>query len=333
MAKLSRTSIPDKLITAKRSAMRYFSPKGTRALTGAAALSDPKHNLVGIGIGHKLVKGKSTGDHAIRFYVERKIDKKVIPTSFRLPKHIGGVGTDVIETGRFVVLKPHRQKRMRPVRPGCSIGCQPKDGHLMAATFGAIVAKKGKHYVLSNNHVLANENRLPLGSPIFQPGLRDKNAPGKDRIAKLSHYIRLKVHGSNQVDCAIALLAKKTRWNAAVLPRVNKLKSGIPIPAAAKMAVEKTGRDTGYTTGKIEDVSMTIKVDGYPSGTLKFIDQILIRADGKKPFCAGGDSGSLVVDRKSKRPVGLLFGGAAGRFAVANHVSDVLQHLGVTVVA
>jgi hypothetical protein len=38
------------------------------------------------------------------------------------------------------------------------------------------------------------------------------------------------------------------------------------------------------------------------------------------------------VDRKSKRPVGLLFGGAAGRFAVANHVSDVLQHLGVTIV-
>lgn len=149
MAKLSRTSIPDKLITAKRSAMRYFSPKGTRALTEAAALYDPKHNVVGIGIGHKLVKGKSTGDHAIRFYVERKIDKKVVPKSFLLPKRIGNVGTDVIETGRFVVLQPRRRKRMRPVRPGCSIGCQPRDGHLMAATLGAIVAKKGQHFVLS----------------------------------------------------------------------------------------------------------------------------------------------------------------------------------------
>jgi hypothetical protein len=332
MPKLSRISIPDKLVAAKRSAMRYFSPKGTRALTGLTALSDPKHNVVGIGIGHKLVKGKSTGVHSIRFYVERKIDKRVIPKKFLLPKRVGNVGTDVIETGRFVVLQPRRQERMRPVQPGCSIGCQPKDGHLMAATFGAIVAKKGKHYVLSNNHVLANENRLPLGSPIFQPGLRDKNAPGKDRIAKLSHFIRLRIHGSNEVDCAIALLAKKTRWNAAVLPRVNKLKSGDPIPAALKMAVEKTGRETGYTTGKIEDVRVTIKV-GYGSGTLKFVDQILIRADGKNPFCGGGDSGSLVVDRKSKRPVGLLFGGAAGRFAVANHVADVLQHLGVTIVA
>jgi hypothetical protein len=333
MSKLSRISIPDKLIAAKRTAMNYFSPRGTPALKGLAALSDPKHNVVGIGIGHKLVNGKSTGHHSIRFYVERKIDKRLIPKNFLLPKRVGNVGTDVIETGRFVVLQPPQRRHMRPVRPGCSIGCQPKSGHLMAATLGAIVAKDGKHYVLSNNHVLANENKLPIGSPIFQPGLRDKNAPGKDRIAKLSHFIRLKIHGSNEVDCAIALLARKIKWNAAVLPRVKKLRSGIPISAAVNMAVEKVGRETGYTTGKIEDVSVTIKVD-YGSGTLRFIDQILISADGKKkPFCGGGDSGSLVVDRKSKRPVGLLFGGATGRFAVANHVSDVLQHLGATIVA
>jgi hypothetical protein len=331
MSKLSRNSIPDKLIAAKQSAMRYFSAEGTPALTALAALSDPKHNVVAIGIGHKLVKGKSTGDHSIRFYVERKIDKKVIPRNFRLPKRVGNVRTDVIETGRFVVLEPPQRRRMRPVRPGCSIGCQPKSGHLMAATFGAIVAKDGKHYVLSNNHVLANENKLPIDSPIFQPGLRDKNAPGRDRIAKLSRFVKLNAHGSNKVDCAIALLAKKTKWNAAVLPRVNKLKSGIPIPAAVNMTVEKTGRETGYTTGKIEDASLTVKVD-YGLGTLTFVDQILIGGDGKKPFAGGGDSGSLIVDRNSKRPVGLLFGGT-GRFAVANHLSDVLQRLGVTIVA
>jgi hypothetical protein len=309
--------------------MRYFSPRGTPALTGFAALSDPKHNIVGIGIGHKLVKGKSTGDHAIRFYVERKIDKKVIPRNFRLPKRVGNVRTDVIETGRFVALQPPLRRHMRPVRPGCSIGCQPKSGHLMAATFGAVVAKNGKHYVLSNNHVLANANKLPIGSPIFQPGLRDKNAPGKDRIAKLSHFIRLNVHRSNQVDCAIALLAKKIKWNAAVLPRVNRLKSGVPIPAAVNMVVEKTGRATGYTIGKIEDVSLTLKIE-YALGTLTFVDQILI-SGGRKEFASGGDSGSLVVDRKSKQPVGLLFGGL-GRFAVANHMSDVLKHLGVKIV-
>ena len=178
MPKLSRISIPDKLVAAKRSAMMYFSPKGTRAITGLAALSDPKHNVVGIGIGLKLVKGKSTGDHSIRFYVESKIDKKVIPKHFLLPKRVGNVRTDVIETGRFVVLKPRRQRRMRPVQPGCSIGCQPKDGHLMAATFGAIVAKDGKHYVLSNNHVSIAATHVPrrVGVAVLS-GNKEKIAP------------------------------------------------------------------------------------------------------------------------------------------------------------
>jgi hypothetical protein len=39
------------------------------------------------------------------------------------------------------------------------------------------------------------------------------------------------------------------------------------------------------------------------------------------------------MDRKSNRPVGLLFGGGTGRYAVANHLSDVLQHLGVRIIA
>jgi Peptidase family S64 len=332
MSKLSRISIPNKLITAKRRAMKYFSPKGAPTLTAVAARSDPKHNLVGIGIGHKLVKGKSTGRHSIRFYVESKLHESVIPKGFLLPKKINGTRTDVIETGRFVALVPRQRRRLRPVRPGCSIGCQPKPGAVMAATFGAIVVKDGKYYILSNNHVLAAENKLPSGSPIFQPGLRDKNAPGQDRVAKLSHFIKLKVRGSNKVDCAIAALLPKTEWNPTVLPRVKKLKSGIPIAAAAGMVVEKVGRSTGYTTGTIEDVNLTLKV-GYDLGTLTFVDQILIKGHGKKAFGEGGDSGSLVVERKSKKPVGLMFGGGSGLYALANHLSDVVERLGVTIVA
>jgi hypothetical protein len=189
----------------------------------------------------------------------------------------------------------------------------------MAATLGAIVAKGGKHYILSNNHVLAGGNKLRNGAPIFQPGLRDKNAPGQDRVA-------------NKVDCAIALLLPETEWDPVVLPRVKQLKSGTPIRAATGMRVEKVGRSTGYTTGTIEDVNLTLKV-GYDLGTLTFVDQILIKGDGTKSFGAGGDSGSLVVDRKSKRPAGLIFAGGSGRYAIANHVSDVLERLGVTIVA
>lgn len=45
-----------------------------------------------------------------------------------------------------------------------------------------------------------------------------------------------------------------------------------------------------------------------------------------------GDSGSLIVDRKSKQAVALLFAGSATN-TIANHIDDVLGALGVTIVA
>jgi len=77
----------------------------------------------------------------------------------------------------------------------------------MAGTFGALVQDPdGKLYILSNNHVLANENDLPIGSPIFQPGLLDGGNPSADRIAALTRFIQLVGNQSNSVDAAIAAI-------------------------------------------------------------------------------------------------------------------------------
>jgi hypothetical protein len=329
---MTRNSIPQALIGAKQSVIKKFlSSEPTPAFTALSAQSHPRHNLVGVGVGRKLVNGKPTADHCVRFYVERKLDESVIPKEFLLPKRIGGVLTDVIETGRFVIFIPPEQKRLRPVRPGCSIGYQSKGtGDVMAGTLGAIVEADNKRFLLSNNHVLAGENALPIGSPIFQPGLLDKNTPGPDQVASLSHFIKLDAHRPNKVDCAVAQLADGTRVNAAIMPRVNKLKSGAPIAAEEAMKVEKTGRTTGYSTGTIHDVSATVKVH-YGLGMLTFADQIMI-GGGTKSFSAAGDSGSLIVDSKTRRPVGLLFGGT-DRYTVANHINDVLDQLKVAIVA
>lgn len=54
------------------------------------------------------------------------------------------------------------KKRRRPVRPGLSIGFKsppPKAGFVMAGTFGAVVSKDGKKFILSNNHVLAENSK------------------------------------------------------------------------------------------------------------------------------------------------------------------------------
>jgi hypothetical protein len=291
---------------------------------------------VGVGVGQKIIKGKASGKPCIRIYVERKLPKAVVPSDSMLPASFAGVATDVVEVGRFRALPaavPLPQKRLRPSRPGCSVGFQftgAKAGYLMAGTFGAVVTGEGHWYVLSNNHVLADENGLAIGSPIFQPGLLDHGNPAKDQIAKLARFVPLDPNGPNAVDCAIAEILLRKNVKATFLPRVNRLRSPEPIMAAEGMRVHKVGRTTGYTTGTVMDVSADLSVT-YDLGTIVFQDQVLVRGDGAKPFSAGGDSGSAIVDRATQRTTALLFAGSATH-TIGNHVSDVLTQLGVTVV-
>jgi hypothetical protein len=179
-----------------------------------------------------------------------------------LPDSVGGVVTDVIETGRFRAFLPRipsSQKRLRPARPGCSIGFQFPDvqaGDLMAGTLSAVVTADGVSYILSNNHVLANENALPPGTPIFQPGLLDSGNAQTDRIAALTRFVPLETDKPNRVDCALAAIVDANAVSPAILPKIGRLTSAEPIEAAEGMPVEKTGRATGYTTSTVFDVSV-----------------------------------------------------------------------------
>ena len=335
MANLTRESIPQELLAAKASALAtYFSLEQANVPSAFAAHPRPKHNVVGIGVGYKVSSGKRSTRHCVRFYVEKKLPKGAIPDEFMLPAKIGGALTDVVETGRFRATagQPKEQQRRRPALPGCSVGFAfsgAQAGNLMAGTFGAVVSKEGKQFILSNNHVLANENALPIGSAIFQPGLLDLDDPGPDQIAKLTDFVKLQTAQPNKVDCAIAEIRDKKLVSARVMPKVGKLKSGQPVTAAVGMGVEKTGRTTSFTTGRIVDVSANIKVN-YDIGLVAFADQILI-VGNKGQFSDAGDSGSLIVETKSKRPVALLFAGS-DTHTIANHIADVLGALNVTIV-
>lgn len=209
---ISRAEIPEELLSAKREAIVQFlraARPGLR-LSAFAASSHPDDNVVGIGIGHKITNGKLTAKRCVRIYVERKIAETAIPKDFVLPPKIKGTSTDVVETGRFRPLQaavPRERRRLRPAKPGCSVGFQftgDQARFVMAGTFGAVVQAAGIRFLLSNNHVVANENNLPVGSPIFQPGLLDQGNPNSDRIASLTRFIPLRSGQPNAMDCAIA---------------------------------------------------------------------------------------------------------------------------------
>jgi hypothetical protein len=199
----------------------------------------------------------------------------------------------------------------------------------MAGTFGAVVTRSGARFILSNNHVLANENSLPLGSPIFQPGLLDGGNPATDQIAALSQFIPITPAAPNDVDCAIAQLSPATVADPTFLPNVGALRSAAPSLAAVGMKVEKVGRTSGYSAGAIFDIHATVKVQ-YSVGVVVFQDQVLVRA-AQGSFSAPGDSGSLIVDMANKQPTALLFAGSSA-YTIGNKIEKVFAALGVTLV-
>jgi hypothetical protein len=308
----------------------------TPAATRRIPTSDPVRNVQAVAIGHKVSDGRLTGDLAVKIYVAKKFAPGHIAAEHFIAPEYGGLPTDIEESGFFTALTAvappavaiDPKARIRPAQPGCSIGFEdPAHAFVMAGTFGALVHDAaGTRFVLSNNHVLADENALAAGAPIFQPGLLDGGTVPADAIARLTRFVPLDPAGPNTVDCAIAEVVDNASVTNAILG------GGPPKGVAAAdhdMVVEKTGRTTGYTAGRISSTEADVKVS-YEIGTLSFTNQILI-AGLNGPFSAAGDSGSLILERDTQDAVGLLFAGSPA-MTIANHLVDVLTALGVTLV-
>jgi hypothetical protein len=300
----------------------------------AATSPAPETNVVGCGLGEKISQGRSTGIPAVKVLVRIKYPESQIPKELMLPKTVQGMPVDVEEVGTFrAALKKSTKPsakvtdpraRLRPARPGSSVGFRdPNNAFIMAGTFGLLVNKDGKTFILSNNHVLADEGRLPVGSPIFQPGLLDQGNPATDQVASLSGFVSLQPGAPNIVDAAIA----------EVLPGMTNrdiLLIGPPqgtAEAALDMVVHKFGRTTSYTAGRITSLETDVNVE-YDTGTFMFSNQILIQGNNGSQFSAAGDSGSAIVERASGMVVGLLFAGSSSH-TMANHIGQVFSALGI----
>src|SRR2546422_10072646 len=226
---MNRENIPPQLASAKKEAATRFLTSSARAAYSTRAVSYQLDlNIVGVGIGKKIKGGQPPATDAVRIYVNRKFPKAQIPQPQQVPAAIRGVPTDVVETGRFraFALTPPpttTRDRFRPIRPGTSIGPPPIGNLVEAGTLGAIVKSGGAQYILSNNHVLANEDRLPAGTAIFQPALLDKGNQTTDQVATLSKTVPLSSKGNNSVDCAIAAIDKTVSADPTFLPKVGRL--------------------------------------------------------------------------------------------------------------
>jgi hypothetical protein len=215
---------------------------------------------------------------------------------------------DIRYVGRVGKLTtPWHQQRQRPLLIGCSVG------HLQitAGTIGCFVQPRGggSLCILSNNHVLANENRAKKGDAVLQPGALDGGAKPDDVVAKLLHFVRLKRPGINFVDCATAEITGDPGVNLTKLRGLGKFAGLGDAFVDEGQAVSKIGRTTGLTHGTVTAFELDNVVVRFDVGNVRFDNQIEIEGSGNKAFSDGGDSGSVIVDA-AKRGVALLFAGS-----------------------
>jgi hypothetical protein len=214
--------------------------------------------------------------------------------------------------------------------------------------------------ILSNNHVMDRSDKGVAGEAINQPLQLACTATGAAPPLTVAHLTKgaplkpaanepgkcgtskapLCGHSPSNVDAAIAEIVPSevdlggtildlgpagTTSIAAAAPS-NIL--GIPVLGES---VGKSGRTTGLTCSTISSISTTVSIDydgtcgdAAPAFASYFTGQIVINGGA---FSAGGDSGSLVVDTATARPVGLLYGGSTTD-TVANPIQDVVTAFG-----
>ncbi len=323
-------------------------------LKSAAPRLLAQSNVVATGLGYKVTGGEKTQTLSIICSVTEKLPREKLRADDLVPQTVDGIPTDVIETGRIRAFQS-RTDRHRPAPGGISIGHR----EITAGTLGCLVKRGGEIFILSNNHVIANSNDAQKGDAILQPGPHDGGTFPDDQIAKLEDFVPIS-YSLPEIpsDCKFAsaviaalnagcsAIGSRTRYRI-VRPQAeaNLVDAAIARPLDAAnvsdeileigrldgsadaelgMAIQKSGRTTGYTTGTVDQIDVTVNVQ-YGAGRIaRFSDQLLAG-----PMSQGGDSGSAVLDM-DRRLIGLLFAGSDNS-TIVNRIQNVFSALNVSV--
>lgn len=304
-----------------------------------------KPNVVGVGVGHKIKKEEDTGDPCLSVFVSQKLDPALLRTDDKIPGTVKKFKTDVVETGHIFagVNAPEElpetteeeevgiealRRRQRPAEGGYSVGhYRITAGTIATAVYDArpFPGIPRRYYILSNNHVLANSNNASIGDPILQPGRYDGGVAPTDLIARLSRYVPIQFGGpNNYVDAAIAEgqfhdLDREIYW----IGYVKGVRFLTKLTRPGEI-VQKTGRTTSYTTGRVTNINATVNVNYGGGRWARMVRQIITTN-----MSAPGDSGSLLLDL-NENAVGLLFAGSS-QVTVHNHILFVQYLLGIRV--
>lgn len=347
-----------------------------------AMLTDPNAGLEAIGVGRKNADDlkDDSCDWCIVGFVKRKIPEKkltrnnvtafasVASAASATSPALAAPEMDVVETGGAFSPLPGLsvpiaqrgayggpppsvdfQKRFDALRIGLGItnpvGAYPNS--LGVGTLGFFIRDgAGNIHLVSNNHVIGDENGARVGNAVVQPGTLDltntelqvMNTLSKLRnrlqIARVSSVVDIDFRTGqlNEVDVATAELGDERDQSLLARIGFGSLVQGIAPPYTVDAAgavqgetrVYKAGRTTGWTEGRVSAIGVVSTV-AYTTGPARFRNQIAIvpSADNDGPFSDRGDSGSGIVDIDNNL-IGLLFAGSSAH-TLANPIGLVMS--------
>lgn len=213
------------------------------------------------------------------------------------------------------------------------------EGFIIIGTLGCFVTLNGgTPALLSNNHVVAGENRgqrgtdriLQHGTTIFDPN---------EEIAVLTDFETLIAsppgatprRGNvtfNEIDAGVARLDDNVAFRQGYLPFRNLVTPSATASARIGDRVFKVGRTTGLTHGEVTDLATVVGPIQYDPGSCWFRRSITIEGLNGTQFSDKGDSGSAIV-RTNGEIIGILYAGN-GRQTFACPIDACFRDLNCT---
>lgn len=291
-------------------------------------------NVIGIGLGNKIINNNYTDIPTLTFVVNKKLGASSLLQRDIIPNFIYGAVTDVIEGGEYKFYN----SRVRPTCGGISIGSEREDA--AENRYGTLCypvvdrETKKKIFILSTAHILTADFRASIKSEIVQPALVFDKDNIKNNIGKISKIVPIDTSREdakmNEVDAGIAIVGRYFEntfkyfiepklIDGTVIKKITKVKKGDKI--------WKIGAKTGKTLGKIIIENFKTEMS-FSKEKLYFKNQLVADCS-----CDLGDSGALGVTTtgfilKEHKAFGMLMGGI-GEFAIFNPIDRVLDLLNV----
>lgn len=248
--------------------------------------------IVSVGLGQD-----AAGNPVIRVLVDPALyNPQLIPPAF------GGIPVEVQFSGPARLFHAPHTERVRPLRPGVS--CIPD--HLVGSvgTLGGLVVSGSRTLIISCNHVLAANDPIAIGQPVYQPAPGDGGTPA-DQVGVVIHYDPLELGIINRRDIAVAVVFPTDPIDLTPLDFAQAPSGVYRVPSVGE-AVSKSGRTTGLTTGQVDLTDALVNVDFGPGlGVISWGGTIRVTG---APFIQGGDSGAWVFDSQMNM-VGMVFAG------------------------